>query len=122
MPSAITLGIGDGANDVGMITKANIGVGISGNEGNQAVSSSDYALSQFKDLKTLLLYHGRESYRKNAFTICYIFYKNLLQTLPVVLFGVISGFSGVMIYENYINQVFNLLFTSLPIMVFSTLD
>jgi P-type E1-E2 ATPase len=43
-PSKITLAIGDGANDVSMITKANVGIGISGNEGNQAVSSSDYAI------------------------------------------------------------------------------
>lgn len=31
----ITLGIGDGANDVGMIQEADIGVGISGAEGMQ---------------------------------------------------------------------------------------
>ena len=43
-PEAITLAIGDGANDVSMITEANIGIGLVGNEGNQAVSSADYAL------------------------------------------------------------------------------
>ena len=32
---AISLSIGDGANDVAMIQKAQIGVGISGNEGLQ---------------------------------------------------------------------------------------
>ena len=31
----VTLAIGDGANDVGMIQKAHIGVGISGQEGMQ---------------------------------------------------------------------------------------
>ena len=33
----ITLAIGDGANDVTMIQEAHIGIGISGNEGMQAV-------------------------------------------------------------------------------------
>lgn len=33
-PEKITLAIGDGANDVSMIREANIGIGISGNEGN----------------------------------------------------------------------------------------
>ncbi len=61
-----------------MITKANIGIAISGNEGNQAVSSSDYAIANFKDLKKLLLFHGWEAYRRNAYMICFIFYKNLL--------------------------------------------
>lgn len=32
--SSITLAIGDGANDVAMIRAANVGVGISGQEGN----------------------------------------------------------------------------------------
>lgn len=32
-PSAITLAIGDGANDVNMITTAHVGVGIKGVEG-----------------------------------------------------------------------------------------
>ena len=45
---AICLGIGDGANDVAMIQKADVGVGISGNEGMQAVNSSDFAIAQFR--------------------------------------------------------------------------
>ena len=93
-PSASTLAIGDGANDVSMITEANIGVGISGNEGNQAVSSSDYALAQFKDLTPLMLFHGREAYRRNAYMVYYMFYKNLLQNAPIVFYGIYSGFSG----------------------------
>lgn len=44
--SAITLAIGDGANDVGMIQTAHVGVGISGNEGMQATNNSDYAIAQ----------------------------------------------------------------------------
>ncbi len=37
VPMPITLSIGDGANDVTMIQEAHIGIGISGNEGMQAV-------------------------------------------------------------------------------------
>ena len=42
----VTLAIGDGANDVGMILAAHIGVGISGREGLQATLASDYAIAQ----------------------------------------------------------------------------
>jgi phospholipid-translocating ATPase len=42
----MTLAIGDGANDVSMIQAADVGVGISGEEGLQAVNSSDYAIAQ----------------------------------------------------------------------------
>lgn len=39
-----TLAIGDGANDVNMITAAHIGVGIRGLEGQQAARASDYSI------------------------------------------------------------------------------
>lgn len=43
-PKVTTLAIGDGANDVNMITAAHVGIGISGLEGQQAARSSDYAI------------------------------------------------------------------------------
>src|SRR5690242_40504 len=46
---------GDGANDVSMLQEAHVGVGISGNEGMQAVRAADYALAQFRYLSRLLL-------------------------------------------------------------------
>lgn len=49
--NAITLAIGDGANDVGMIQTAHVGVGISGNEGMQATNCSDYAIAQVRGKK-----------------------------------------------------------------------
>lgn len=58
----ITLSIGDGANDVSMIQAAHVGVGISGQEGMQAVMASDFAIAQFRFLADLLLVHGRWSY------------------------------------------------------------
>lgn len=47
----ITLAIGDGANDVGMIQTAHVGVGISGNEGLQAANSSDYSIAQVSTVR-----------------------------------------------------------------------
>ena len=79
---ATTLAIGDGANDVNMITSAHIGVGILGLEGAQAARASDYAIGQFKYLKRILFFHGRECYRRNALLICYGFYKNVVASLP----------------------------------------
>ena len=58
--------IGDGGNDVSMIQAADVGVGISGEEGLQAVNSSDYAIAQFRFLKRLLLVHGHWSYYRNG--------------------------------------------------------
>ncbi|EMR82974.1 putative phospholipid-transporting atpase 1 protein [Botrytis cinerea BcDW1] len=73
----MTLSVGDGANDVAMIQEADVGVGIAGVEGRQAVMSSDYAIGQFRFLQRLILVHGRWSYRRLAEAI-----------IPVVLMGV----------------------------------
>lgn len=71
----MALSIGDGANDVAMIQEADVGVGIAGEEGRQAVMSSDYAIGQFRFLSRLLLVHGRWSYRRLAEGIANFFYK-----------------------------------------------
>lgn len=81
-PQVTTLAIGDGANDVNMITAAHVGIGIRGVEGQQAARASDYAIGEFKILRRLLLYHGRESYRKNSRLVLYNFFKNLMLVLP----------------------------------------
>ncbi|XP_028856986.1 probable phospholipid-transporting ATPase VA isoform X2 [Denticeps clupeoides] len=76
----MTLAIGDGANDVSMIQVADVGVGISGQEGMQAVMASDFALPRFRYLQKLLLVHGHWCYSRLANMILYFFYKNALIT------------------------------------------
>jgi len=71
----MALSIGDGANDVAMIQEADVGVGIAGEEGRQAVMSSDYAIGQFRFLQRLVLVHGRWSYKRLAGMTGNFFYK-----------------------------------------------
>ena len=78
---AITLAIGDGANDVSMIKAAHVGVGISGLEGRQAVLASDFSIAQFRFLERLLLVHGHWSYVRMCAFLRYFFYKNFAFTL-----------------------------------------
>lgn len=44
-PKKTMLAIGDGANDVNMISNANVGIGILGKEGHQAARAADYVIS-----------------------------------------------------------------------------
>jgi phospholipid-transporting ATPase len=121
-PLTTTLAIGDGANDVNMITAAHIGIGILGVEGRQAARASDYAIAQFSFLKRLLFVHGRESYRKNSYVVCYNFYKNVLFVMPQFWYGMISYFSGQTLYDPWIYQLYNIVFTCLPIIWFGIYD
>ena len=120
--SVITLAIGDGANDVNMITSAHVGVGIIGLEGKQAARASDYAIGQFKFLKKLLFYHGHESLRRNSFIIYYNFYKNFLFVMPQFYVGFYSLFSGQSIYDPWLYQLFNIVFSVFPLLWFGIYD
>lgn len=75
------------------------GVGISGQEGMQAVMSSDFAIAQFRFLEPLLLVHGRRSYRRIARMVAYFFYKNLLFGLTIFFFNGVCFFSGQILYN-----------------------
>ncbi|GAB1286839.1 Phospholipid-transporting ATPase [Apodemus speciosus] len=120
--NAVTLAIGDGANDVSMIKSAHIGVGISGQEGLQAVLASDYALAQFRYLQRLLLVHGRWSYYRMCKFLCYFFYKNFAFTLVHFWFAFFCGFSAQTVYDQWFITLFNIVYTSLPVLAMGIFD
>ncbi|KAG2495688.1 hypothetical protein HYH03_006288 [Edaphochlamys debaryana] len=117
-----TLAIGDGANDVGMIQSAHIGVGISGQEGMQAVMSADFAIAQFRFLTTLLLVHGRYSYKRISRMVLFFFYKNMLFGTTIFVFNGFNAFSGQFIYNDFYMTLFNVVFTALTPVVIGIFD
>ncbi|XP_026227999.1 phospholipid-transporting ATPase ID isoform X2 [Anabas testudineus] len=119
---AVTLAIGDGANDVSMIKSAHIGVGISGQEGIQAVLASDYSFAQFRFLQRLLLVHGRWSYLRMCRFLCYFFYKNFAFTMVHFWFGFFCGFSAQTVYDQYFITLYNIVYTSLPVLAMGIFD
>jgi phospholipid-transporting ATPase len=118
----ITLSIGDGANDVSMIQAAHVGIGISGQEGMQAVMASDFAIAQFRFLTDLLLVHGRWSYLRLCKVITYFFYKNLTFTLTQFWFTFQTGFSGQRFYDDWNQSLYNVIFTALPVIIVGLFD
>lgn len=120
--NATTLSIGDGANDVPMIQEAQVGVGISGKEGRQAVMAADYAIAQFRFLVPLLLVHGHWSYRRMAVLLLYSFYKNIIFALVNFWFGIFSGFSAQTLFDSWAVSVYNIFFTGLPILMVAIFD
>ena len=118
----ITLSIGDGANDVPMIKTAHIGVGLFGEEGMGAVQASDYALPEFRMLWRLLLVHGRWNYLRISEMILYFFYKNMLFTIPQFIFAFYCGYSGQTIFDDVYISLYNLVFTSMPLVIRAVLE
>ncbi|XP_040460796.1 phospholipid-transporting ATPase VB [Falco naumanni] len=118
----MTLSIGDGANDVSMIQAADVGIGISGQEGMQAVMASDFAISRFKHLKKLLLVHGHWCYARLAKMVIYFFYKNVSYVNLLFWYQFFCGFSGSTMIDYWQMIFFNLFFTSVPPLLFGVLD
>ncbi|MED6195380.1 Phospholipid-transporting ATPase 10 [Stylosanthes scabra] len=117
-----TLAIGDGANDVGMLQEADIGIGISGVEGMQAVMSSDIAIAQFRFLERLLLVHGHWCYRRISSMICYFFYKNIAFGFTLFFYEIYASFSGEAAYNDWFLSLYNVFFTSLPVIALGVFD
>uniref|UniRef100_A0A8C0JQ61 Phospholipid-transporting ATPase n=1 Tax=Canis lupus dingo TaxID=286419 RepID=A0A8C0JQ61_CANLU len=113
---------GDGANDVSMIQVADVGIGISGQEGMQAVMASDFAISQFKHLGKLLLVHGHWCYARLANMILYFFYKNVAYVNLLFWYQFFCGFSGTSMTDYWVLILFNLLFTSAPPVIYGVLE
>ncbi len=121
-PTPTTLAIGDGANDVGMIQEAHIGIGISGLEGQQAVNASDFAIAQFRYLEPLLLIHGRWNFMRMSKTILFFFYKNAALIGTMIMFSQDCLHSGTPLYDPWVIAVFNFVGASLPIVLMAVMD
>ncbi|KAJ3785724.1 phospholipid-translocating ATPase [Lentinula aff. detonsa] len=119
---AMTLAIGDGANDVSMIQAADVGVGISGEEGLQAVNSSDYAIAQFRFLKKLLLVHGHWSYARNGIMILNFFYKNVVPTGILWWFQIYCAWSATFVMDYTYILFWNSLWTIAPVVGIGLFD
>ncbi|KAL8130275.1 hypothetical protein V2J09_019430 [Rumex salicifolius] len=119
---ATTLAIGDGANDVGMLQEADIGIGISGAEGMQAVMASDIAIAQFRFLERLLLVHGHWCYRRMSAMICYFFYKNIVFGFTLFYYEAYASFSGEAAYNDWYLSLYNVTFTALPVIALGVFD
>ncbi|KAI1425482.1 hypothetical protein F5Y12DRAFT_368240 [Xylaria sp. FL1777] len=116
VPKALTLAIGDGANDLAMISASHVGVGISGKEGLQAARVADYSIAQFRFLQRLLLVHGRWNYVRTGKFILATFWKEMFFYLPTAMYQRYNGYTGTSLYESYSLTVLNILFTSLCVL------
>jgi magnesium-transporting ATPase (P-type) len=120
-PRAVTLAIGDGANDVSMIREADLGVGIIGKEGCQAANNSDFAMGQFKFLRRLTLLHGRWNYMRQSKVFLYSVHKNICLVVTLFWYSYLSAVSAQSMYESWVYSGFNV-FLFLPIIAFGVMD
>lgn len=117
VPKSMTLAIGDGANDIGMIQASHVGIGISGREGLQAARISDYSIAQFRFLQKLLFVHGRWNYLRTGKYVLATFWKEIVFYLVQAHYQRMNAYSGTSLFESWSLTLFNGAFTSLPVIL-----
>ncbi|KAL6876062.1 hypothetical protein HDV57DRAFT_150574 [Trichoderma longibrachiatum] len=122
VPKSMTLAIGDGANDIGMIQASHVGIGISGREGLQAARIADYSIAQFRFLQKLLFVHGRWNYIRTGKYVLATFWKETFFYLIQAQYQRLNGYTGTSLYESWSLTLFNGAFTSLPVILLGIFD
>jgi phospholipid-translocating ATPase len=88
----------------------------------QAVMASDVSIAQFRFLERLLLVHGHWCYSRISSMICYFFYKNITFGVTLFLYEAYTSFSGQAFYNDWAMALYNVLFTSLPVIAMGVFD
>ena len=109
------MGIGDGGNDVGMIQAADVGVGIVGKEGMQAALAADFSITEFKDVKTLLLWHGRLAYYRSSLLASFIIHRGFIISAIQLIFSCIFYYVSIPVFNSYLQLGYSTIFTFWPV-------
>jgi len=107
--------IGDGGNDVSMIQQANFGIGIPGKEGKQASLASDVSITQFSHLTCLLLWHGRNSYKRSARLAQFVIHRGLIIAVIQMVYCAIFFYAAIPIFEGWILVGYATIYTMFPV-------
>jgi phospholipid-translocating ATPase len=107
--------IGDGGNDVSMIQAADVGVGIVGKEGKQASLAADFSVTQFSHLTKLLMWHGRNSYRRSAKLAQFVIHRGLIISIMQAVFSAIFYFAPIALYQGWLMVGYATIYTMAPV-------
>ena len=107
--------IGDGGNDVSMIQAADVGVGIVGKEGRQASLAADFSITQFAHLTKLLVWHGRNSYKRSAKLAQFVIHRGLIISVCQTMFSIASRFEPIALYQGWLLVGYATLYTMAPV-------
>ncbi|KAF9969018.1 putative aminophospholipid-translocase [Actinomortierella ambigua] len=107
--------IGDGGNDVSMIQEADVGVGIVGKEGKQASLAADFSVNQFSYLTKLLLWHGRNSYKRSAKLSQFVIHRGLIISIMQAVFSAMFYFAPIALYQGMLIVGYTTIYTNAPV-------
>ncbi|KAI9898556.1 hypothetical protein N3K66_006916 [Trichothecium roseum] len=108
--------IGDGGNDVSMIQAADVGVGIVGKEGRQASLAADFSIEQFCHLVKLLVWHGRNSYKRSAKLAQFVIHRGLIIAVCQTMYSIALKFEPQGLYIDWLLVGYATVYTAAPVL------
>ncbi|KAK3499348.1 uncharacterized protein B0T23DRAFT_15716 [Neurospora hispaniola] len=108
--------IGDGGNDVSMIQAADVGVGIVGKEGRQASLAADFSIEQFHHLTKLLVWHGRNSYKRSAKLAQFVIHRGLIIAVCQTMYSIALKFEPEGLYKDWLMVGYATVYTAFPVL------
>ncbi|KAK4152949.1 hypothetical protein C8A00DRAFT_15808 [Chaetomidium leptoderma] len=108
--------IGDGGNDVSMIQAADVGVGIVGKEGRQASLAADFSIEQFHHLTKLLVWHGRNSYKRSAKLAQFVIHRGLIIAVCQTMYSIALRFEPEGLYIDWLMVGYATVYTAMPVL------
>ena len=82
-----------------MIQVADVGVGIVGKEGKQASLAADFSITQFSHLTKLLVWHGRNSYKRSAKLAQFVIHRGLIISVCQTVYSITYAFAPIALYQ-----------------------
>ena len=107
--------IGDGGNDVSMIQAADVGVGIVGKEGRQASLAADFSITNFHHLTKLLVWHGRNSYKRSAKLAQFVIHRGLIISVCQTFYSIATQFEPHALYRDWLLVGYATVYTMAPV-------
>ncbi|KAI0597978.1 hypothetical protein F4775DRAFT_557110 [Biscogniauxia sp. FL1348] len=108
--------IGDGGNDVSMIQAADVGVGIVGKEGRQASLAADFSIEHFCHLTKLLVWHGRNSYKRSAKLAQFVIHRGLIIAVCQTMYSIAIKFEPEGLYKDWLLVGYATIYTAAPVL------
>ncbi|KAJ5712668.1 hypothetical protein N7493_009136 [Penicillium malachiteum] len=107
--------IGDGGNDVSMIQAADVGIGIVGKEGRQASLAADFSITHFHHLTKLLVWHGRNSYKRSAKLAQFIMHRGLIISICQTMYSIAGHFDPKGLFIDWLMIGYATVYTNAPV-------
>jgi phospholipid-translocating ATPase len=98
-----------------MIQEAHVGIGLEGKEGKQASLAADFSITQFQHLSRLMLWHGRNSYKRSASLAHFVIHRGLIISTIQAVFSALFYFSPIAIYQGFLLVGYTTIYTMAPV-------